>query len=713
MKKLISFLTILLAVLMLAAVPVSASSAYQTYTYSIDGEPLYSPDAYSAKQSIDAAYMGMEDDFKNPSDLCVDDQKNVYIVDSGNNRVVILDQYYKLKTIISEFINDQGVPDTLNNPQGIFISDDRIWICDTDSNRIVIFNRDFTFKNILEAPESALFDEGSIYKPVAIAVDRYNRLFVVSSTTYQGIIILTEDGQFQNFIGAQAVSITVWQKLWRRFQTKEQRTLTKSYVSTEYNNIAINEDGLIYCTTSSIDEADAATAVQQKGSDGTIDGTYLPVKQFNTKGDEIMRRTGFWPPAGEIQYSTVSSEELSGPSTIVDVAVGPDKTWTIIDQKRSKIYTYDFNGNLLFAFGDNTSMLGSVTTVKAVDYQGTKMLVLDSSQACFVVYERTEYGDILLEAIAAQNSLDYDYAISCWKKVLQHNSNFDAAYVGIGQAYYRNGDYQESLEYFTHAYDTTNWSNSYKEARKDWMSKGLIPVLVGIIVLLVVVSKLFGKLAKHNAAVAISGKKITYWDELAYGFHVIMHPFDGFWDLKHEKRGSVRASLTFIAMTMLIFFYQDMAEGYVMDPYRDYMFIWVDIISVGLPLLLFIIANWCLTTLFDGEGSFKDVVIASGYALLPVTLITLPATILSNYVTDSEKGIITFLLVVGYVWMGLLLVAGTQVTHDYTTGKNFVTILGTIVGIAFLMFIAVLFSTLIVKLVSFVVNIVKEVQYRM
>ena len=57
MKKLTSVLLILLSFLMVASamtIGVGASSAYQTYTYSIDGKALYSPDAYSAVDSVDS-----------------------------------------------------------------------------------------------------------------------------------------------------------------------------------------------------------------------------------------------------------------------------------------------------------------------------------------------------------------------------------------------------------------------------------------------------------------------------------------------------------------------------------------------------------------------------------------------------------------------------------------------------------------------------------
>ena len=204
----------------------------------------------------------------------------------------------------------------------------------------------------------------------------------------------------------------------------------------------------------------------------------------------------------------------------------------------------------------------------------------------------------------------------------------------------------------------------------------------------------------------------TFGEEIAYGFYVILHPFDGFWDLKHEKRGSVRASIFFVAITILTFFYQSIGQGYLLNPEGEFSSIWVQIVGVIVPLLLFVVANWCLTTLFDGEGSFKDIFIACSYSLVPIPLLVIPTTILSNVCTNSEINIIGFISTLSFIWLGLLIVFGTQVTHDYTMGKNIITIAGTLIGMVFIMFLVLLFSTLVGKMISLVTNIVTEIRYR-
>ena len=712
MKKFAKILCALFVIVMVissATISANAGSAYQTYTYAIGGYALHSPDAYVADPTIiDSQYMGLDVALSKPGDLITDDKGNVYIADAGNNRIVCLDRYYKLRFTIKNFINEQGVDDSLAAPEGLFVTEDRIWVCDTGSSRIVVFDRNGEFIKVIEAPTSNLFGDNALYKPVAIAVDQYNRLFVVSSTTYQGIIVMTENGEFTGFIGAQATTLSVWDIIWRRFQTDEQKSNSTQNVSTEFNNITIDSDGFIYVTTSSIDEKSVQSAITGKSTEGK----YMPVKMLNTKGDEIMKRNGFWPPAGEVDFSTSSRDSVTGVSKITDVAIGEEGTWSIIDEKRQRIYTYDSNGNLLFAFGDIGTMIGNLTGVEALTYQGSKLLVLDKTTNAITVFNRTEYGNILISAIAAQNDQDFDRAIFQWTEVLKRNSNFDAAYVGIGQAMYRNGEYEQSLKYFESAYDTVNWSKSYQEIRRQWMSNYLL-VLVAIIIAIIVGVVYVNKfITKINRRATTSGKKKTFGEELAYGFHVIVHPFDGFWDLKHEKRGSVRASIVFIVITILTFFYQSIGQGYLLNPEGEYADLWMQIVGVLVPLMLFVVANWCLTTLFEGEGSFKDIFIACSYSLLPLPILIIPATILSNVCTNSEINIIGFISTLSFIWLGILIFFGTQVTHDYTIGKNVITVLGTAVAMVFIIFLVMLFSTLVGKMISLVTNIITELRYR-
>ena len=59
------------------------------------------------------------------------------------------------------------------------------------------------------------------------------------------------------------------------------------------------------------------------------------------------------------------------------------------------------------------------------------------------------------------------------------------------------------------------------------------------------------------------------WKQLRYSTHVMFHPFDGFWDLKHEHRGSVKAAMVLLAMLVLNSIIKTQFTGFLYNPYYD------------------------------------------------------------------------------------------------------------------------------------------------
>ena len=707
MKKAFKILLVVMAVVMLLTTVVSASSPYTTYTYSSTGFVLNSPDAYTPDVVVDAPYMGGNLDFSAPADIAIGHDDKVYVSDSKANCIYVLDKYYKHLFTIQNFDNEQGVPDGFAGISGLFVNENYIYACDTENARIVIFKLDGTFVKTVLQPSSALFNADTIYRPVAIAVDSYGRLFIVSSTSYEGIIVMSDMGDFYGYIGAQKVAISAWDAFWR--EIRPESAVGDEFVSTEYNNITIDDKNFIYVTTSTIDESAQQNAITGRDKSGT----YAPVKKLNASGMDVMARNGFYPPSGEVKISTSETSTISGPSAIVDAAVGPEGSWSIIDQKRSKVFTYDSNGNLLFAFGDSGNQIGSIAEVKAVTYHGDKLILLDKGNGSFTVYRRTEYGDILIKALENQNSRNYSAEVDDWREILKRNNNFDVAYIGIASAMYRDGNYEGAMEYYKAAYDNGGYSNSFKEVRKDWMAKWFLVIPVVVVVALLLVSNFLGYAAKKNKEVSLKVGQKNIREELIYAFHIMTHPFDGFWDLKHEKRGSVRSAYIILVITILAFFYQAVGTGYIFAGETAGVDVFMTLASVSVPLLLWVISNWCLTTLFDGEGTLKDVFIASCYSLIPLPLFIIPTTLVYNVLVTEEASMISLINGIAFMWMGVLIFFGMMITHGYSVGKGAVTALGTIVGMVFIMFIAVLFSTLITKVISFVYSIADEINYRM
>ncbi len=705
------FIFSLIIMMLFGTVTASAYSAYDTYTYSIDGEALKSPTAYDPNIVVNSTKMGLEKPLGNPvGDLVVDEVSNVYIADTYNNRIVVLNKYYSYTNEISTYVDEYGREQTLKSPEGVFARDGLVYVCDTGNARIVVFDRlaGYSYVKTLNKPDSALLKAEAFY-PTAIAVDQYGRIFVVSTKCYEGVIVMSSEGDFTGFIGAQRATYSIVQMIWRRFQSAEQRENQVANISVSYNNLTIDEDGFVYVTNNNIDAAKQEAAIKSKAA------TYSPVKKLNSAGDEIMKRNGFFDPGGEVNILL----SKKGVSSIVDVTVGEEGVWSILDNSRSRIFTYDSNGNLLFAFGDQGSQLGNGLDFKAITYHNVDgvnyLLALDNSTSGYriTVYSPTEYCDTIMDALHNQNAHKYNESIQYWQEVLTKNNNFDLAYIGIGKALYSQGKYDEAMDMLSKAYEVQQYSEAFAETRKDFLGKGwLIPMIILIVLLLVGLVKFLGWAKKKNKAVSLKVGKKTYGEELVFAFHLWMHPFDGFWDLKHEKRGSVRGGLTIMAVTIIAFFYQSIGRGYIFNPRGTYSTIFVQILSICLPILLWCVANWCLTTLFEGEGSFKDIFVATTYSLTPLPILVIVSTILTNVLTLAEGSSVTLLVTFGYIWVAFLLFFGTLVTHDYQLSKNLLIVICTIVAMAVIMFVAILFSSLLIKMVMFVMSIISEIANR-
>ncbi len=718
----------LLSLVLLTVLPAAVGAApYTTYTYDTKGENmLISPDVYVPDEVVDTKYAGINDptgdnETYEPAfeDIFVGPDLKVYLVDSKYNRLIIMDRYYKVEQEITTFRNDYGVWDTFSGPCGVFVNEDSIYVCDTEKSRIVMFDTDGNFKKIVEQPESNLFDEGSLYKPVACAVDDYGRIFVISRSTYQGVIVINDDADFFGFIGAQSKTLSAWEIFRRRFKTEEQLAAEADNVSLELKNISIDSQNFIYVTTTAIAAADQEAAVLTPK-----ENVNQPVKKLNAAGEDVMRRNAIYAPSGEVRFNKAPTAPAEQASQLVDVGIGPVGTWTVLDQRRSRMYTYDENGNLLFAFGDkgmsssaaagtSEKQNGNLSRAVGVVYQGSKLLALDAESRNFVVYRRTEYGNLLIGALENDAERRYDMATDDWTEILKRNVNYDIAYLQLGKAAHRNGDYEAAMKNFKAIYNTAEYSTSWTEVRSNWASKyfWIIPIIV--VAVFVLLSKFFGYAAKVNKRAALKIGRKSLKEEVLYAFHIIFHPFDGFWDLKHEKRGSMKSAFIILLVTIVAFFYRSVGTGYIHSPDdSEYLTILGNIAAVLVPLLLWVIANWCFTTLFEGEGSLTDIFKAACYSLTPLPIIMIPTVIASQFLNVNEAGILSLLYGLAFVWMGLLLVFGMMITHDYSFIKNILCCLVTIVGMMFIMFIALLFSTLMAKIVSFISNIAIEINYR-
>ena len=190
-------------------------------------------------------------------------------------------------------------------------------------------------------------------------------------------------------------------------------------------------------------------------------------------------------------------------------------------------------------------------------------------------------------------------------------------------------------------------------------------------------------------------------DTLKYSLHCIVSPFDGFWDLTHEKRGSIGAANFLVIMTVLTTIWKYRYTSFVFIRIQwEYFNILLNICTFLLPFFIWILSNWCLTTLFDGKGTLKDIYIGSAYALTPYVLVQLPMIVVSNFVTYEEGAFYTYFLSLSMIWCGFLFLASVM------------QILCILVGMLVIVFLLVLFFSLFSDAIAYVISLYKEISFR-
>lgn len=204
--------------------------------------------------------------------------------------------------------------------------------------------------------------------------------------------------------------------------------------------------------------------------------------------------------------------------------------------------------------------------------------------------------------------------------------------------------------------------------------------------------------------------KHTY---IQFPLHVIVHPFDGFWDMKYEDQGKLRVAGAIVILLVLVMIAQRQYAGFLVNLYDPQtMNSLHELRSILLPFGLWCVGNWAITTLMDGEGKFKEIVMATAYALVPIILTFLPATVLSNFMTLEETAFYWLLLAIGLLWSLFLLFVGTMTIHQYSAGKTVLTMGLTVVAMLIAVFLGMLIYSLIIQIFDFIYNLYSEFIFR-
>ena len=205
-----------------------------------------------------------------------------------------------------------------------------------------------------------------------------------------------------------------------------------------------------------------------------------------------------------------------------------------------------------------------------------------------------------------------------------------------------------------------------------------------------------------------------YKASLKYGFYVIFHPFDGFWDLVHEQRGSLLAAHTWLFLFLLTYVLRLMLTNFqfITAPIQ-YINVYEQCGSLLFPFLVLCLSNWALSTLFDGKGRFQDIYMAMCYALVPYVIIQLPLILVSNMISFDEAAYYQVLGSASIIWCLFLVFVGLMQVHDYTPGKTLIFLFFTIFGALVILFLILVFFSLLSDAVGFFVSLYREVAFRL
>lgn len=467
---------------------VCSAASYNNYTYDSEGNVSAEPQAYIPL----AAYSG--DDvgaggFSQPQDIFVAKSGDIYIADTGNNRVVVLDAQFKFKNNITGFDNG-GIADVFSEPYGLFVTDDgTLYIADRLNARIVVLNSDGSLQRIVTKPEDDTVSASYAFSPIKVAVDYAGRIYAVSENCDHGIIEYNPDGSFLGYFGSIKTQSTVWELFWRSIATKSQKEAMSKIVPTEYSNIDVDSGGFVYGTVSAIDTS--------KDFDGT-----MFIHRLNAMGTDVLKRNGNTAPMGDVLYSQDKDTKQWNISRFADVAVSDNGIYSALDSYKGRIFTYSSSGELLFVFGGIGDTLGTFGSPSSIDStEDNRFIVLDKKYNQFVVFAPTEYGTLICDAERYNYQRDYDESKRLWFEALKYTSKSELVFGKIGQLYISEGDYKNAMKYMKLAGERTGYSEAYQNLRRMVMNRWFgvcMGVIAALAVGIILVKRLLRRKKRSN-----------------------------------------------------------------------------------------------------------------------------------------------------------------------------------------------------------------------
>ena len=484
----------------MAAVTLTTSVAYADepytgYNYDWWGDPVPSQNGYVVDQIYTGNDMGAGS-LTEPSDMFFSDNNDLFIADTSykaegatdtmKGRIVVTDSDFNLKYTV-ESLDFSAVEEWyslkeselktgaitqadfnkftnpyFNGPTGVYVDIDEgketIYVADNANDRVVQFTVDEIGSDehklavgkvemVFTRPKSNMYDSSITFNPDKVLVDAAKNVYICIKSITKGAVVFSKEGDFNGYFGANRVEATgevLMNAFWKLIFNREQAKRMRRSVPVEISNFDIDEDNFIYTVTES--KTVTTDVLKKLNSAGTNIFTNLGYSDY-TFGDALTKY---------YRNKTYTSQ-------ITDVDIGENGVINLLDVATGRVFQYDDECQLLFIFGGIGQQKGTFTTPNAVESLGDKIYVLDGRKASVTVFKQTEFGAIVHNAITLFNRGKYEEARQPWEEAIRRDSNYWLAYIGLGNAYLNEGDYDTAMKYFYY-----NSKSGYNDAFKSW-----------------------------------------------------------------------------------------------------------------------------------------------------------------------------------------------------------------------------------------------------
>lgn len=667
----IGLLCVWLLILFPAQSSASLSVPYKTETVSSEGDIIETQTAY-----IPVSLFGSNSEIVNPEDVYIDENNNVYVADSGTKKVTKFDENGKKLLEVGE--------GQLAQPTGVYVDHNQeIYVADYKNEKVFRFSQEGEMIQEYGRPDSPLFGTRSPYKPQKVTVDKRGNLYIIGEGSNNGIIQIGQDGTFLGFFGVNRTQSSLMSVVQDALTTEGQKSRMFLKVPPAPTNIAIDEKGLVFTVTA-----------------GT---KFEVIRKLNIAGGNIL------------------PSDISDTSNLRDITVGPLGNFFVLENN-GRIYEYDSYGNLLFIFGgkdDGTNRLGLFKdpTGISVDNLG-RLLVTDRERGTIQMLEPTAFAEMMHGGISLYAEGLYVESGKYWSEVLRLNSSIGLAHYAMGEAYYKQQQYDDAMESFKIVNSKYGYSDSFWEIRNIWMQEHLSKVFAVILGLFAIrasvlyVDKKKGILTKPRKRwKAIKAK--TLISELLFLGKFLKKPVDSFYYVKRVRKVSLLSATILYFVLFLEYLIMKYFTGFIFrGSNADQINFAFELVTLFLPILLFIVSNYLVSTISDGEGRFRDIYVGTIYSLAPYLVFIIPVTLLSNALTLNEAFLYTFSMQVMIGWSLVILFIMVKEIHAYEFFETVRNILITIFCMIIIVLVCFIIYVLMDQVVDFVTAIIQEVILR-